>query len=75
MIVNYLLRNVLEIIGHRVDMNEKIFFTLSRKKNYLSHNNVVQQAPPGMEISGGKRVLGGGYGYFWNYTLYIPIHC
>ena len=34
-------------------MNEKIVFTLSRKKNYLSHNNIVQQAPSGIEISGG----------------------
>ena len=33
----------LEIIRHLINMNEKIFLILSQKKNYLSHNKIVQQ--------------------------------
>ena len=34
---------VLEIIRHRFNMNEKVLSHFIAEKNYLSHNNIVQQ--------------------------------
>ena len=39
-----LAKDVLEIIRHLINMNEIFFSSFSRrKKNYLLHNNIVQQ--------------------------------
>ena len=36
-----LANNVLELVRHRANMNEKIFAQFIAEKNYLSHNNIV----------------------------------
>ena len=35
--------NVLELIRHPTNINEKIFSHFIAEKNYLSYNNIVQQ--------------------------------
>ena len=38
-----LAKNGIDIIRHRINLNEKIFCSFYRRnKNYLSHNNILQ---------------------------------